>query len=199
MNIHSHQIHPVGEQFLDRHIIEVQGRLHQLGFVLLHDTLFLDGIQDIFELFFGHGRALVPLGTEPHHGTLKQLEDTYNRSEQNDQKMHRSGNGQRQLFAVFLTIGLGQDLTEDEHQHSGDSGGDHSTRCTEQSGGHGSHQGSGSGIYHIVAHQDGGKGTVIVLYNIQSQLCFFAAVIRITFQADLVDGGKGCFRCGKIR
>ena len=188
----------MGEQLLHRNIVEIQGGLHQLGFILLHHALFLDGIQNVLELFFGDGRALVPLGAEAHHQPLQQLENADDWGEQNNQKMHRCCNGQCQLLAVFLRIGLGQDLTEDQHQHGGYGGGDHGTGGTEQGCCHGGHQGSRRSVDHIVAHQNGGEGAVKVFGHIQGLLGLFASIIRIAFQADLVYSGKGCFRCGEI-
>ncbi len=192
-----HDIHPGGEDLVHVHVVELDGRADKLALMTVQPAFVFRLAHHGDELLLGD--AAVLLTTEdPLKQALQLGEEKVQGAEQEHEDSQNGGGEHGEGLRGFLGQTLGGDLAKDEDDDGENCCGQHGTVVAVKLGEEdGSHGGSGD-VHDVVADEDGGQQAVIVLGQHQGQSGPAVSVFRLAFQADLVQGSKGCLGGGEI-
>ena len=189
LDVDSHDVHPGGDDLLDLDLVKVQRRLYQVAFLFLQHAFLLDGFDDVLELLLGDRRLGSVFRLGDAVGELHKEE--HQRAEQLHQQAERAGKAQRQRLAIFLGVGLGQDLAEDQHHDGHDHRGDRSAllrphQAAEEHGG----DGGGGDVHHVVSDKHRGQRPLKIIGDLQHGIGPLVSLLGVVFDPDAVERRK---------
>ena len=199
LDVKALQIHAVGEDVLGLLLGEVDGVAEQISLLVVDGALLLNLLHQHEQLLLRH--LVVGLDTEDlGHQLRPQGEDTAEGNEDPHKELHEGGREHGKALGAVLGDGLGGDLAEHQH-HYGDGGGGDQGAVAVGKGlilaidaeGDDEHRGDGGqkDVHQIVADEDGGQESVVVLAQLQRQGGSLVALLDLGLELGLAQSREG--------